>query len=252
MISPNLLLTNHHVLDTVQAAATSQVEFDFQDGIDGMLLNVTTFGLDPDRFFLADEALDFAIVAVRADTEELAPFGFNRLIKSDGKVLVGEFVTIVQHPRGEKKQVALRENRVIDGPDRYVHYSADTEPGSSGSPVFNDQWEVVALHHASVKAPEHTEFGGILNEGIRVSAILGAVEAVQLAADQRELADAILYPPDVESTRADKPRPAPVVSPAMPVTPVLPPANGGAPGSIRIPMTLEVTLSLDATATLRD
>jgi endonuclease G len=240
MISPNLLLTNHHVLDTPQTAASSQVEFDYQDGIDGKLLNVTTFNLDPRRFFLADEALDFAIVAVRAGTEELAPFGFNRLIKSDGKVLVGEFVTIVQHPRGEKKQVALRENRVIDGPDRYVHYSADTEPGSSGSPVFNDQWEVVALHHASVKAPEHTEFGGILNEGIRVSAILGAVEAGQLAADQRELADAILYPPDVEWTPVT-PRPAPVA---------LPSTNGSSPQSIRIPMTLEVTLPRGATATL--
>jgi endonuclease G, mitochondrial len=28
MISPSLLLTNHHVLDTAQAAATSQIEFD--------------------------------------------------------------------------------------------------------------------------------------------------------------------------------------------------------------------------------
>ena len=241
MISPNLMMTNHHVLDTAQAAATSQVEFDYQDGIDGKLLNVTTFGLDPDRFFLADEALDFAIVAVRAGTEELAPFGFNRLIKSDGKVLVGEFVTIVQHPRGEKKQVALRENRVIDGPDRFVHYSADTEPGSSGSPVFNDQWEVVALHHASVKAPEHTEFGGILNEGIRVSAILGAVETGQLATDQRELADAILYPPEVELAPAATPRPGPAAAP---------PVNANSPLSIRIPMTLEVTLPQGATAML--
>jgi endonuclease G len=241
MISPDLMLTNHHVLDTARTAVTSQVEFNYQDGIDGKLLNVTTFGLDPDRFFLADEALDFAIVAVRAATEELAPFGFNRLIKSDGKALVGEFVTIVQHPRGEKKQVALRENRIIDGQDRFLHYSADTEPGSSGSPVFNDQWEVVALHHASVKAPEHTEFGGILNEGIRVSAIVGAVEAGQLATDQRELADAILHPPDVESTSAATPRPVP---------PATPPANGGSPLSIRIPMTLEVTLPQGATAML--
>lgn len=241
MISPNLLLTNHHVLDTAQTAATSQVEFDYQDGVDGKLLNVTTFRLDPHRFFLADEALDFAIVAVRAGTEELAPFGFNRLIKSDGKVLVGEFVTIVQHPRGEKKQVALRENRVIDGPDRYVHYSADTEPGSSGSPVFNDQWEVVALHHASVKAPEHTEFGGILNEGIRVSAILGALESGQLAANQRELADAILNPPPDMEGRAVTPPPIPVAPPST---------NGSSPQSIRIPMTLEVTLPQGATATL--
>ena len=156
MISPHLMLTNHHVFDTAQAAATSHVEFDYQDGIDGKLLDVTTFGFDPDRFFLADEALDFAIVAVRACADELAPFGFNRLIESEGKALVGEFVTIVQHPRGREETggVAREPDRRRPG-QHFVHYSADTEPGSSGSPVFNDQWEVLALHHASVRAPEH-------------------------------------------------------------------------------------------------
>jgi endonuclease G, mitochondrial len=233
MISPDLMLTNHHVLDTAQAAATSQVEFDYQDGIDGKLLSVTTFGFDPDRFFLADEALDFAIVAVRARTTELAPFGFNRLIESDGKALVGEFVTIVQHPRGEKKQVALRENRIIDGPEGFVHYCADTEPGSSGSPVFNDQWEVVGLHHASVRAPEHPEFGGVLNEGIRVSAILGVVKGRPLPDAQRALADRILCPPAPERT--------PTTATPTP----------GAPISIRIPLTLDVTLPAGATAQLR-
>ena len=71
-----------------------------------------------------------------------------------------------------------------------MHYSADTEPGSSGSPVFNDQWEVIALHHASVRAPEHTEFGGVLNEGIRVSAIVRAGQGqsvVRRAADAGRL-----------------------------------------------------------------
>ncbi len=236
MISPHLMLTNHHVLDNAQAAATSQVEFDYQDGIDGSLLDVTTFDLDPDRFFIADEALDFAIVAVRAGADDLVPFGFNRLIDSDGTALVGEFVTIVQHPRGEKKQVALRENRIVDRPEKFVHYSADTEPGSSGSPVFNDQWEVVALHHASVRAPEHTEFGGVLNEGIRVSAILGVVKASPLPTDQRALADAILHPPTPQKRKPLTATPTPEAS---------------SPISIKIPLTLDVTLPPGGVAQVR-
>jgi endonuclease G len=236
MISPQLMLTNHHVLDNAQAAATSQVEFDYQDGIDGKLLKVTTFDFDPGRFFLADEALDFAIVAVRAGADELAEFGFNRLIESDGKALLGECVTIVQHPRGDKKQVALRENRIVDGPERFVHYTADTEPGSSGSPVFNDQWEVLALHHASVRAPEHPEFGSVLNEGIRVSAILGTVKNSQLPPDQRELAEGILRPPTTEQEQEPSP-PKPRPEPNSPV-------------SIKIPFTIDVTLPAGAVATV--
>jgi endonuclease G len=234
MISPHLMLTNHHVLDTARTAATSHVEFDYQDGIDGKLLDVTTFGFDPDRFFLADESLDFAIVAVRAAADELASFGFNRLIESEGKALLGEFVTIVQHPRGEKKQVVLRENRIVDGGEHFVHYSADTEPGSSGSPVFNDQWEVLALHHASVRAPEHPEFGQVLNEGVRVTAILGMIKDRQLPPEQRALANAILHPPTPER----KPSTA------------TPPPVSDSPISIRIPLTLHVTLPAGAAAAL--
>jgi endonuclease G, mitochondrial len=235
MISPHLMLTNHHVFDTAQAAASSHVEFNYQDGIDGKLLDVTTFGFDPDRFFLADEGLDFAIVAVRATAEELAQFGFNRLIESEGKALLGEYVTIVQHPRGEKKQVVLRENRIVDGGQQFVHYTADTEPGSSGSPVFNDQWEVLALHHASVRAPEHPEFGHVLNEGVRVTAILSVIKNSELPLEQRALAEAILRPPIQERDRSN----------------ANPPPVGGLPLSIKIPLTLDVTLPHGSVAALR-
>ncbi len=45
--------------------------------------------------------------------------------------------------------------------------------GSSGSPVFNDDWEVVALHHAGgmLLEPE-TKRRYFRNEGILISAIL--------------------------------------------------------------------------------
>lgn len=153
LVSPRLLLTNHHVLENAEVAALSAAEFNFQDGIDGQPLQPQLLSLDPDAFFVVDEQRDFALVAVKGSEAELAQFGFNPLVEAEGKAVIGEFVTIVQHPRGEKKQVSLRENRIVDLPEAFMHYEADTEPGSSGSPVFNDQWEVVALHHASVPAP---------------------------------------------------------------------------------------------------
>ncbi|QDQ90959.1 endonuclease [Rhodococcus sp. WB9] len=192
LVSPTLLLTNHHVLPTADTARSSVIEFDYQDGIDGKPRPVQMFPLDPGRFYLADRERDFALVAVGAEPGTLAQFGFNPLIQAEGKAVIGEFVTIVQHPRGEKKQIALRENRIVDIPERFLHYSADTEPGSSGSPVFNDQWEVVALHHASVRAPQHTEFGGVLNEGVRISRILEFVRAQNLTRQSRDLVDDIV------------------------------------------------------------
>ncbi|QXJ20286.1 DNA/RNA non-specific endonuclease [Actinomadura graeca] len=200
LVSPVLLLTNHHVLPNAATARTSAAEFDYQDGVDGRPLPSVVHPLDPDRFFLADAGLDFALVAVGAPPADLAEFGFDPLIEAEGKEIVGEFVTIVQHPRGGRKQVALRENRIVDVPGGFLHYAADTEPGSSGSPVFNDQWEVVALHHASVPAPRQDELGGFVNEGIRISRICRAVREADLTGEQRGLAEAIFAPARPEGT----------------------------------------------------
>jgi endonuclease G, mitochondrial len=187
LVMRGLLLTNHHVLPDAATAGYSLVEFNYQDGTDGRPRPAVGFDLDPDRFFIADEELDFALVAVKAQPGELDGFGFNELVGEEGKAIVGDYVTIIQHPRGDKKMVALRENRVVDVLDEFLHYETDTEPGSSGSPVFNDQWEIVALHHASVPAPGHGELGGRLNEGLRISTLLAFLRGKDFPAEQREL-----------------------------------------------------------------
>lgn len=161
MVSPQLLLTNHHVLPT-REVAYGQVEFNYQDGIDGQPLPSVTFTLNPDAFFLTDKSLDYALVAVQTESHSavLNQFGWHRLIEDEGKVIIGEYVSIIQHPGGEPKQVALRENQLVDVLPEFLHYQTDTAVGSSGSPVFNDQWEVVAVHHSGV--PKRDRQGRIL------------------------------------------------------------------------------------------
>ncbi len=203
LVSPRLFLTNHHVLATAEAAGFSAVEFNYQDGIDGQPLQPRLFKFDPGTFFLVDEARDFTLVAVKASGETLADFGFNPLIEAEGKAIVGEFLTIIQHPRGEKKQVSLRENRIVDMLDEFLHYETDTEPGSSGSPVFNDQWEVVGLHHASVPAPDKDELGGVMNEGIRTSRILRFVHEQEFAGAARDLVTQLATPERVDVATGD-------------------------------------------------
>src|SRR5690606_9332310 len=106
--------------------------------------------------------LDFTIVALgqRTDGREPREWGWNKLREEPGLIVKGEAVTVIQHPNGEAKQIALRENLVIDLLEQFAHYRTDTSPGSSGSPVFNDQWEVVALHHSGV--PEKHPDGGFM------------------------------------------------------------------------------------------
>jgi len=256
MVTSRLLLTNHHVLPDADTAAASQIEFNFEDGVDGQPLRPRLFGLDPATFFLADEGLDFALVAVDGSPGDLAPFGFNRTIGAEGKAIAGDFVTIVQHPEGQKKQVALRDNRIVDVFDDFLHYEADTQPGSSGSPVFNDQWELVALHHASVPAPEHPELGKFVNEGIRISRLLGFISRQDLTGQQRALVAGLLATGPGNETAATAAGSPAVVAGSPPVgasnSPVGASNSPAVPsGSPALPAA-SVTVPLQVTITVRE
>ncbi|MCA8927321.1 MAG: endonuclease [Alphaproteobacteria bacterium] len=202
LVSPQLVLTNHHVLQTAIDAQNSQLEMDYEEGPLGAMRQSVLFPLEPSRFFVSDFNLDFALVAVgrTAGGTEPRSYGWHRLIGEEGKVLVGEPLNIIQHPNGGPKQIAFRDNRLLhltDDPDLFLHYSTDTEPGSSGSPVFNDAWEVVALHHSGV--PETDASGQIVrpikwvaNEGVRASRIVRHLRSLTLAPDRQRLIDEAL------------------------------------------------------------
>lgn len=203
LVSPELLLTNSHLLRDVQDAATCTAVFNHQAGERGRPEPVERYSLAPERCFLTDPDLDFTLVAI--DPAAAAQFGFSQLIGDTGKVSVGEHVTIIQHPRGGPKYIAFRANRVTEIADNALRYETDTLPGSSGSPVFSDQWELVALHRrgharrdadgyrlrrngkrATPKTPDY-DIDWIANEGVRVSRILRSVAAMQVDGEAERL-----------------------------------------------------------------
>ncbi len=163
LVSPELLLTNHHVLETAEIAADSFVEFDFFERRDGTTRPTVIHRLRPAKFFLNNKDLDYAFVAVAPQSDEgfsIADRGFIPLIAESGKALIGEPVNVIQHPAGEPQQISIRNNNITDITNDFLHYAADTERGSSGSPVFNMQWELAALHHSGV--PKRNSQGQIL------------------------------------------------------------------------------------------
>jgi DNA/RNA non-specific endonuclease len=173
LVSENVLMTNNHVIDSMRTALNSLAEFNYQDDVNFMPCPTCTFRLNPEQFFVTDEELDFTLVALKdnpSSDKQPKDFGHLHLIAEEGKILEGEYVSIIQHPNGGLKAVTIRENKVSSILDDFIHYLTDTEPGSSGSPVFNDQWIVIALHHSGVPDPNKKNTW-IANEGIRISSI---------------------------------------------------------------------------------
>lgn len=212
LVGPGLLLTNAHVLDWSdmgenpldEIVGSSLAIFDFEDQPDGSPGPTAAFRLAPDRLLLSSpwDAYDYVLIAVEPFSTDgktsIEQYGFNRLTADLGKVAKGEPVFIIQHPQGGPKQVVLSDNRIVERNDAspYLIYEADTDSGSSGSPVFNRQWEVVALHHSPQIGRDQdghilARNGGVwdretgsaqvqfleLNEGIRISKIVNDLDS---------------------------------------------------------------------------
>jgi len=64
LISPHLVLTNHHVFSDVNAFKNPLIDFDYAYGIDGRELDKITFRLDSDKFFYANQALDCSNIGI--------------------------------------------------------------------------------------------------------------------------------------------------------------------------------------------
>jgi V8-like Glu-specific endopeptidase len=182
LVSQNILITNHHVLNSREVARGAGAIFNYETDPEGRLQPTKGFRFNPDRLFITSKTpggLDFTFVWV--ENQPGTEFGIVPLQRSTATVKNGEFANIIQHPNGDPKTVVVHDNKVQDQDVAVVHYRSDTELGSSGSIAFNNEWMPIALHHAR---------SGSLNEGIKFSAIAAYLETRTTSNDAAEAASA--------------------------------------------------------------
>lgn len=195
LAAPGALVTNNHVFGTDLDAQNAFIEFDYEYDANGQDRQPVRFALNAGAgLFITDKELDFSAVGVAPRSQDgsraLSDYGYLPLSPRPGKSFEGEYLTIIQHPGGERKQVCVRENKLIKYLDTTLWYETDTVAGSSGSPVFNGFWDVVALHHSGVPAKDahgrtlaidgrvwdetmgEDKVKWIANEGIRISSLV--------------------------------------------------------------------------------
>ena len=183
LITPELVVTNHHVIvarergepapadaDLTLQIADGSAEFGY-DFLDALADPVGFKGLEA-----SDKTLDFAILRLKkAFAGSPLRIGPKPLSVKPRR---GPALNIIQHPSGGPKQVAIRNNLASEATQTDVTYFTDTREGSSGAPVFDDQWLVMALHRASTVA-EDVKFQGrstaVVNVGTQIHAILAEV-----------------------------------------------------------------------------
>lgn len=86
--------------------------------------------------------MDYSLIGCNADVIEnelgITPLEFGEALAS-----IGDDIFIFQHPKGESKKVSYHKISDINQP--YLFYKADTDVGSSGSPVLS-KFKLIAIH----------------------------------------------------------------------------------------------------------
>ncbi len=185
LIGDDLLITNHHVVNARNAgeaaasdadlnhqAVGATVGFDFNTDISVPVTATVS------RLEVADRALDYAILRLSAAPANRQPLALaSQLLAMTPSTYLP--VNIIQHPRGLPKRIAFRNN-LLSGTDAdVIRYFTDTDFGSSGAPVCDDTWRVVALHRGA-QPVQGVNFQGkstaFVNFGTQVSRLLDDVK----------------------------------------------------------------------------
>jgi peptidoglycan hydrolase-like protein with peptidoglycan-binding domain/V8-like Glu-specific endopeptidase len=201
------LLTNHHVIWDKEIARQCVAQFNYAEDASGSTQQTLEYELDSEALFASEPSLDYTLVQLKSNQSNRQAgynFGWIQMAEDEGNIvpglddklrealkkalvedradfsesdLLGDNVFIIHHPKGNQKKVDLSNNRVIENGlfKDILRYQGDSDFGSSGSPVFNTRWELVALHHAAIpiqNAKGDRTPQGFYQQGIRICRIV--------------------------------------------------------------------------------
>jgi hypothetical protein len=87
----------------------------------------------------ASPGLDSSVLELNGYPQRVEPVPFARSVPA--KPLKNRRAYLIGHPSAASQpQFSLQDNILLDNDDRLLHYRAPSEPGSSGSPIFDQSW----------------------------------------------------------------------------------------------------------------
>jgi hypothetical protein len=185
LVGKSLLLTSNHVVPTSMSARTVAVAFEGGANEQFAVREIVHSSPVNDR--------DFSLLRLEPNPGSKTAgeiYGYYNLKTSHnnraGLYPYSFLVNMIHYPRGqEHRSYEIRGRRLLFKGDEndpkkrpFVAYDASTEEGSSGAPVFNDFWWVVALH----KGRQQLDDDPIENidkyrKGVRIDVIIDSILA---------------------------------------------------------------------------
>jgi hypothetical protein len=211
LVGPDLVLTNEHVTRRITAGLTTWQHvtcvFDFKEGAGGEAVDrkkltrvglvgpdwlvsakpPSTFDDHPELGDPSSAELDYALIRladavgdlpVGGDTVDAQAErrGWVTVPKPPPTLQAGQQVFLLQHPRGEPLRLSVGVITKFNASGTRLRYDANSRDGSSGSPVFDADLRLVALHHA--RDPKDPP---AYNQAVPLAALLPAWTAEHVA-----------------------------------------------------------------------
>jgi V8-like Glu-specific endopeptidase len=166
LVSPTLMITNHHCVNTEAELNSALADFDYVDGIPAS--TPATFK----ELVLTDTALDYTLMRLTSPSP-YTPLAFGNDPQNNDALVV------IEHPAGQVKQASIIDCKVdgatMDGISQSgtdFGHLCDTLGGSSGSPVIKNG-KVSGLHHLGFDSSS----GLLVNRAVKVSLLLADIKS---------------------------------------------------------------------------
>jgi V8-like Glu-specific endopeptidase len=203
LVGKSYILTNLHVVDDISKLLGLSAAFGYEGESD--LTNATSYLFDTKFWKSAKNlSLDYVLLKLAEEVDEkFPPISLNALdlvqicprfsvqdinsLHETGNLktttwetlqengIRGDSVNLIQHPEGRSKEIVIFNNQLDTLYKDFLGYTSDALPGSSGSPLFNEHWELIGLHQAALLNVEGKRVTGYL--GIRMSSILADLQS---------------------------------------------------------------------------
>lgn len=174
-ISADRILTNWHVLHpkglTPQAITAT---FGYEETASGHGISGPAYACDLNSV-IGNAGDDWAVISIPElqDQDDIP-----RLPLTHGATAQRQQrAFVIQHPNGHRKRVAYARNTITYCDERVVQYLSDTQNGSSGAPVIDEQGRVIALHRAGGQPQEVAGRSPLKkNEGVAIACVLAGLQ----------------------------------------------------------------------------
>jgi S1-C subfamily serine protease len=168
-----LLLTNNHVISTRAAEREAlrpdqaRIRFETAPGEEDFRVAAVLFESPRTE-------LDVTLLALDRPPPAVRPYPIAASVPA-----AGQRVYVIGHPSGRPLSFSLQDNKVIDHDYLLLHYRAATAGGSSGSPVFAENWDLIGFHRAGGDSMPRLDGSGFYgaNEGVSIRAVIAALRS---------------------------------------------------------------------------